>query len=167
LKKTATLMLALISLCSPPSAVALGKSLPVLRVQGHTQCPWQVKGPAARVFTSAAQWGETMNMLEGVALNGQVDWRLHDVIVFGLKTQSNLGVSVELRALDLQIRNQTALMDVVIKLPPPGSMTLSAVSVPCVVVLVPKHPWQVLTVRDAGRGSGSPKVIARTRRTRT
>jgi hypothetical protein len=151
LKKIAPLIFSLIALMCSTLVMAADQATPVIRSKSHTQCPWQLPGPVTKVFANSEQWHATMAMSEAAALGGVVDWGANEVIVFGLKPQPNLGVSVALQPPVLHRQVGKAHIQVKITQPAPGAFILSVVSIPCVMLIVSKQPWRELEVRDSDK----------------
>jgi hypothetical protein len=145
-----------------PATAKAEKPLTIERTKNYTQCPWQQQGPVAKVFGSAAQWSNVMFTSEYQALGTEVNWRTHDVVLFALKTQSSLGVSVAFKPQKMSIRGGVASLQATVVRPKPGAITLTALSTPCTISLVRKHNWQKLVVLD----EDSNEVLATTRRTK-
>jgi len=120
----------------------------VLHATSHTQCPWRLEGPDARVFSSPRHWQEMMTLPEDRATGYPVDWHRDNVVVYATETQRTLGVRVKLDQQVLQLSGREARLQVRVVPPRPDQMQAAAISRPCVVAVVPRRSWRTLEVRD-------------------
>jgi hypothetical protein len=151
MKKTATRIVFFMAwLCIAPMALASDgyKPWPIEKITTHTQCPWRAVGPNAHIMTSDRQWQRLMSVSPERGAGQAIDWQHHDALVFGVGTQANLaiGLNIEPNALGFEGRN--ARLRVTILRPEKGEMAPMALSHPCAVLLIPKRTWRVLDVFD-------------------
>lgn len=137
------------------AAAALAQTVPAqgrVRAQhASVQCPLAgpVERQVLRVFDNAAQWQAEIAASERDLFRHGVPWSDARVVVYALERQPTLGVSVELEQRDVTVRRGVLRLPVRIQRPAPGQFAATALSRPCLIVVVDRKGWREAEVTGA------------------
>jgi hypothetical protein len=137
---------ALLLACSALAVQASAATPRLLAQRGHAQCPLPGQDSRSLIIDSASMWGALLQTSEVQALGRNVQWSHERVLVHALAQQSSLGVSLKAAAVRHTARGATPQLDLRISRPKPGTAAATALSRPCVFVVLSRGPWQTLEV---------------------
>lgn len=145
---TAAAALVLGAACAVPQGHPMNNaSVPVLQQRHFTQCPW--RGETAAVFDTEAAWRQALGTrAQEPVFDTPVDWSRQRVLVYTMDTQPTLGYGIELEKSSVTQRGDVLRLPVKLIRPSPDRLQATALSRPCLMVVVPRGDWKQLEVRD-------------------